>query len=170
MRVQPVGKLGKLRAACGARRSARAPRGRAALTMLRGSGSGLEFVFSEGGFGEAWSEISARLAERPSFYRGSEATAIFEGGRPEASFLEALVSAVGAQGIALRGIRGDAELAELAEAAEVAYLGPAPERPKLARRSPAARTPRAAPQGAAGAELTARARSLDPDFAGARAE
>jgi len=51
--------------------------------MLRGTATGLEFVFSGRTFDEAWAEIAERLAERPEFYRGSQATAIFDGEVPD---------------------------------------------------------------------------------------
>ncbi|GAC1520927.1 MAG: hypothetical protein NVS2B3_17310 [Vulcanimicrobiaceae bacterium] len=132
--------------------------------MVRGTAGGLEFVFSRGVFDEAWDEIVARLSERPDFYRGSEATAIFEGDPPSDAGLERLVEQSLARGITVRGLRGPAAFADVARRLGLAYLGEAP-RPTVAsfERKRAARAANAA-------ELTAPARSLDADFAGARAD
>ena len=131
--------------------------------MLRGTPAGLEFVFAGADFGAAWAEMSERLAERPDFYRGSSAVAIFEGAPGDGSIAEFL-SAVRERGIVVRGVHGPAAVAELAERHALPYLGAAP-RPTVAsfERKRAARAERAP-------DLTERARSLDADFAGARAD
>jgi septum formation inhibitor MinC len=133
--------------------------------MLRGTSAGLEFVFAGEGFDDTWADISSRLAERPDFYRGSQATAIFESAAiPSDDVLAHFLGEVGDYGIALRGVFGPAELAGVAERHALAYLGE-PPRPTIANieRKRAARTDRVV-------ELTERARSLDADFAGARAD
>jgi septum formation inhibitor MinC len=135
-----------------------------ALTMLRGTSAGLEFVFAGDAFDEAWAEMAARLAERPDFYRGSEATAIFEMAAPGDEALAQFLGAVDGYGIALRGIFGPEALAEVARRHALSYLGE-PPRPTVAsfERKRASRADRAA-------DLTDHARSLDADFAGARAD
>jgi septum site-determining protein MinC len=132
--------------------------------MLRGTSAGLEFVFAGEGFDETWADISTRLAERPDFYRGSEATAIFESTAPSDAAFSGFAQAVNGYGIALRGVFGPEALAEVAERHALAYLGEAP-RPSVAsfERKRASRADQAA-------LLTERARSLDADFAGARAD
>ena len=131
--------------------------------MLRGTATGLEFVFSGRTFDEAWAEIAERLAERPEFYRGSQATAIFDGEVPDEPGLERFLSAVSGYGITLRGLHGGASFEPLAERHALAYLGE-PPKPTVAsfERKRAAR--------AGKAQITERARSLDADFAGARAD
>ena len=130
--------------------------------MLRGTAAGLEFVLAER-VEAAWAEIDAKLAERPDFYRGSRAIAIFVGPPPADDVALRVVEAVQAYGITLRGFAGDAETGELAARLGVPYLGVPPRSSVTSfERKRAARADRAG-------ELTERARSLDADFAGARA-
>ncbi|MGP6157723.1 MAG: septum site-determining protein MinC [Vulcanimicrobiaceae bacterium] len=129
--------------------------------MLRGTAAGLEFAFGAAPFAQAWDEMAQRLAERPSFYRGSQATAIFDDAAPDEEAFASFLSAVAAYGIELRGIYGGDELTSFAERFELAYLG-APPRPRVAsfERKRAARA----------VKLSDTARSLQADFAGARAD
>jgi septum formation inhibitor MinC len=133
-------------------------------TMLRGTSAGLEFVFSGQAFDDAWAEMAERLAERPDFYRGSQATAIFDAETPGDDALLCFLAGVETYGIALRGVFGPEAIGELAERHAIAYLGE-PPRPSVAsfQRKRAERSERVV-------ELTERARSLDADFAGARAD
>ena len=56
------------------------------IAMLRGTASGLEFVFGDPrAFNEAAATVRARLADRPGFYNGSTATAVFDGRPPDDS-------------------------------------------------------------------------------------
>lgn len=132
--------------------------------MVRGTAAGLEFVFGNDGFDDAWSEIAARLTERPNFYRGSTATAIFDGEPPSEDALARIVEETHGFGITIRGVYGTAALAAIAKNLELAYLGE-PQRPTVAsfERKRAARA-------ASNVELTEHAKSLDADFAGARAD
>jgi septum site-determining protein MinC len=132
--------------------------------MLRGTAAGLEFVFAGRAFDDAWADMAARLAERPDFYRGSQATAIFDAEPSAEGDFQSFLDGVASYGIALRGVFGPAELAGLAERYALAYLGE-PPRPTVSniQRKRAERGDRAA-------ELTERARSLEADFAGARAD
>jgi septum site-determining protein MinC len=128
--------------------------------MVRGTKSGLEFVFATDAGVAELSEVASRLAERPDFYRGSRATAIFHGaplpGEAFAGFLET----VRAHGIDLHGLYGAAELGAFAQDHALAYLGepPRPVVTALGQRR----------QRRVVASLTDRARSLEADFAGAR--
>ncbi len=132
--------------------------------MLRGTAAGLEFVFAERAFDAAWSEILARLAERPDFYRGSTATAIFAAEPPAQAEVSAFLRALGEHGIELRGVYGAAAVAELAGRLALPYLGEPPHASVANfERKRAARASRAL-------ELTEAARSLEADFAGARAD
>jgi septum site-determining protein MinC len=132
--------------------------------MLRGTSAGLEFVFAGEAFDETWAEMAARLAERPDFYRGSEATAIFEVSVPGDEALVEFLGAVDAYGISLRGIFGPEMLAGVAQRHALSYLGEPPRRAVASfERKRASRADQAA-------LLTERARSLDADFAGARAD
>lgn len=132
--------------------------------MVRGTAAGLEFVFGKDGFDDAWAEIAARLMERPDFYRGSHATAIFDGDPPGDEALRRLREQSLAHGITLRGLYGGEAFAAVAERLELAYLGE-PARPTVSsfERKRAARA-------ASNVDLTEHARSLDADFAGARAD
>ena len=131
--------------------------------MLRGTAAGLEFVFAGRPFEEAWTEIADRLAERPDFYRGSQATAIFDGVSPDELGMERFLEVVRGYGITLRGVHGNDSLEPVAERHAIAFLGE-PPRPTVAsfERKRAAR--------AGKIEITEKARSLDEDFAGARAD
>jgi len=132
--------------------------------MLRGTAAGLEFVFAGSPFEEACAEMERRLAERPEFYRGSQATAIFNGEPPEEAALARFLETVSGFGIVLRGLYGGDAVAPVAERHALAYLGE-PPRPTVANieRKRAARAFKTV-------ELTAKARSLEADFAGARAD
>jgi septum site-determining protein MinC len=132
--------------------------------VLRGTAAGLEFVFGADAFGDAWDEMEQRLAERPHFYRGSQATAHFDGALPDEAGFKAFLSAVEGYGIELRGIYGGEDFADLAGRFELAYLG-SPPRPRVAsfERKRAARAERTV-------KLSETARSLQADFAGARAD
>ncbi len=143
---------------CNGRRTALEER----ALMVRGTAAGLELVFA-GPFADAWTEIAARLAERPEFYRGSRATAIFEAGAPDDAAIATLVTTVARYGIVLQGFYGGEEIREAAARHALGYLGE-PPRPKVAsfERKRAARE--------RASEITERARSLEPDFAGARAD
>jgi septum site-determining protein MinC len=131
--------------------------------MLRGTTAGLEFVFAGRPFDEAWVEIAERLAERPDFYRGSQATAIFEGDVPDEPGMTRFLDAVRGYDIALRGLHGGEAVASLAKRHALPFLGE-PPRPTVAsfERKRAARAEKL--------EITGSARSLDADFAGARAD
>jgi septum site-determining protein MinC len=130
------------------------------VLMLRGTKSGLEFVFaSEAGEAEL-SDLVARLAERPDFYRGSRATAIFHGPPLEEAGFGGFLATVREHGIELDGVYGAAEVEVLAQRHALPYLG---EPPRPVVTALGQRRPRRVV-----AALTDRARSLDADFAGAR--
>jgi septum site-determining protein MinC len=131
--------------------------------VLRGTASGLEFVFGTQAFEEAWDEIAQRLAERPNFYRGSQATAVFDGVLPDVDGFAAFLSAVQGYGIQLRGIYGGENFSGFAERFELAYLGTPPRPVASFERKRAARAERTV-------KLSETARSLQADFAGARAD
>ena len=131
--------------------------------MLRGTSEGLEFVFAHEPFDEALAAFRRRLGERPDFYRGSIATATFHGADPNAGALGQLQSLAASFGIELRGVYGGPGVAAATADAGPSYLG-APRRAVLAtdfERRRAARTV---------VPLTEGARSLQADFAGARAD
>jgi septum site-determining protein MinC len=93
---------------------------------------------------EALSELEARLAGQPNFYRGSSALVNFGDTLPSAHELQRLRSLLSDAGIALRGVAGSAEgLAGIAELEALSVEPPA-------------------------SLLSASARSLVADFAGAR--
>ncbi|HEV3157334.1 MAG TPA: septum site-determining protein MinC [Candidatus Baltobacteraceae bacterium] len=136
--------------------------------MLRGTAAGLEFVFGRRDFDAVSEEIVARLAEQPDFYRGSRATAIMVAGSPEGAAFQRFVTRIGEFGVVIGGIYGDDACAGLGERMGLPYLGLPPDQRVAAlenhRPAPASRVSRPS-EG-----LTPAARSLDADFAGARAD
>jgi septum site-determining protein MinC len=133
--------------------------------MLRGTSAGLEFVFVGRPFEDAWTEMSARLIERPDFYRGSQATAIFDDAEIPDADVRTFLDGIAEFGIVLRGVYGEPPLEALAARHTLPYLG-VPPRPTIGNfeRKRAARAERPM------REITDRAKSLDADFAGARAD
>ncbi|MBV9102966.1 MAG: septum site-determining protein MinC [Candidatus Eremiobacteraeota bacterium] len=132
--------------------------------MLRGTSQGLEFVFSDDG-AAALALFQRRLGERPEFYRGSVATASFAELVPSNELLRDLVSLTNQFGIELRGVYGAVDVATVAEANGLAYLG------LRQRESPRAVTDLGRRRASrSSAVLTDAARSLEADFAGARAD
>ncbi len=133
--------------------------------MLRGTSAGLEFVFAGQAFDHAWAEMSTRLNDRPDFYRGSGAVAIFDETDPGDEEFATFLSDIAEYAIELRGVYGRETIVPLAEKFAVAYLGKPPRRAVASfERKRAARADRPV------AEMTERAKSLDADFAGARAD
>ena len=134
-------------------------------SMLRGTSAGLEFVFAGLPFDDAWAEMSTRLSERPDFYRGSGAVAIFDDPAPADDDFAAFLEGIADFDIQLRGVYGQDELAIVAGKHAVAYLGKPPRRAVASfERKRASRAERPT------SEITDRAKSLDADFAGARAD
>jgi septum formation inhibitor MinC len=135
--------------------------------MLRGTAGGLEFVFSDGEFEETAHALRSRIGERPDFYRGSAASLILHGGPPDEAAVAAFLESMRGYGIEVRGLYGTDAVAALAVRHGIAYLGE-PVRPQPAPISSIdrRRTVPAAPP----PPLTDAARSLDADFAGARAD
>jgi septum site-determining protein MinC len=133
--------------------------------LLRGTAAGLEFVFGDEPFEEASAEVFARLAERPGFYRGSRATAVFVGVEiPGADTFAGFAQSVAEYGIELGGLYGPEGAPGLAEQSGVPFLGIAP------RPSVASLGSKRAAKAAQVVTLTEAARSLEADFAGARAD
>ena len=128
------------------------------MSTVRGRGRNLEIAIDR-----AWPDASAELREqfgdRPEFFRGSRAVAHLGTLEPTASELASMRDLLAEFGITLDGVAGTDALAPLLAELELAYLGPAPlaEVAALPRR----RTQRQV-------ELSASARSLVADFAGAR--
>jgi septum site-determining protein MinC len=136
------------------------------LALLRGTAAGLEFVFGDEPFEESSREVFARLAERPGFYRGSRAAAVFVGSEiPAAEDFAGFAQAVGEFGIELSGLYGPDPAIGLAEQSSLPYLGLAPRPSGVSSlgRKRAAKAVRTV-------SLTEAARSLEADFAGARAD
>ncbi len=132
--------------------------------VVRGTAAGLEFVFGEGSFDETSAEVCRRLAERPEFYRGSKAAAIFAGSPPDDEAFARFVAHVAGSGITLRGLFGSEEIAAFAARNALEYLGtPRSSAVAVLERKRAAPPDDALP-------LSERARSLDADFAGARTD
>ena len=113
------------------------------MTQLRGKGTGLEVVLAGQPFDEALAELADRLAQRPQFYRGSEATAVFDVAEPDPEDVARLGLLLDEHGIALRGLAVGGPVADALEA----------RREKRAKRE---------------VTLSDSARSLVADFAGAR--
>lgn len=114
------------------------------MTLIRGRGLGLELRLEVTDFETALLDLSAKLSERPGFYRGSSATAVL-GDAPGQTQVESLRTLLDEHGIELRGVETAAQAGE-----------------ELARRR-ALRPKREM-------KLSDSARSLVADFAGARAD
>ena len=126
--------------------------------LVRGKGRILEVVLT-GSYADAARDVRVHLAERPEFYRGSRATADLSTLAASEAEIRDLVALFGEFGVALDGVYGPQSVAEAVLSAEVAYLG----LPPLTEVTTKARRARAA-------VLSDGARSLDADFAGARAD
>jgi septum site-determining protein MinC len=110
---------------------------------------------------DACDELRAHLSERPDFYRGSHAVANLGALEPGASEIATFRDMLAEFGIILDGVSGLESLADELAALQLAYLGAAPvaEVSALPRSRPAREV-----------KLSAEARSLVADFAGARAD
>lgn len=114
------------------------------VTLLRGRLDGLEVTLGGRVLEEALSELEARLAEQPSFYRGSSAVVNFGETAPTAAELARLHNVLERSGVTLRAVSGSAaELEPFASANGLEY-------------------------DQAATRLSDAARSLVADFAGAR--
>jgi septum site-determining protein MinC len=122
----------------------------------------LEFVFGDPrAFNEAAATVRARLADRPGFYNGSTATAVFDGRPPDDKAFASFVAEVRALGIEMRGIYGPNDFATFAAQHALPYLGVPLHQPVVMLEEK--REERAV-------RLSEAARSLEADFAGARAD
>jgi len=138
------------------------------VLVLRGTPKGLEILLEGPSFAAAWSEVALRLAERPAFYRGTLATAVLAVAPASDEEFALMLGALRELGIDLRGISGDARIEALAARHDRPYLGPA--RRRAARPGPRLAVLDRAIRPADSGDLTHAARSLDADFAGARAD
>jgi septum site-determining protein MinC len=119
-------------------------RAKRSVTLLRGRLDGLEVTLGGRVLEEAMVELEARLAEQPSFYRGSSAVVNFGEAAPTAADLARLRNVLEGAGVTMRALCGSApELQEIAMAEGLECDAP-PQR------------------------LSDAARSLVADFAGAR--
>jgi septum formation inhibitor MinC len=130
------------------------------MSTVRGRGRNVEIAVDRS-LPAAGEELRAHFTERPDFYRGSHAVANLGTFEPEASEIAAFRDLLAEFGITLDGVSGADSLAQTLAELQLAYLGPAP----VAEVSALPRS-RAARQ----IELSAEARSLVADFAGARAD
>jgi septum site-determining protein MinC len=119
-------------------------RAQRSVTLLRGRLDGLEVTLGGRVLEEALAELEARLAEQPSFYRGSSAVVNFGDTAPTGADLSRLRNVLAAAGVTMRSLLGSAAEVQAYAAAE-----------GLEFEAPAAR-------------LSEAARSLVADFAGAR--
>jgi septum site-determining protein MinC len=119
-------------------------RAQRSVTLLRGRLDGLEVTLAGRVLEEAFAELEARLAEQPSFYRGSSAVVNFGETAPTAADLTRLRNVLEGAGVTMRALSGSAaELQGLACAEGLELDAPA-------------------------SRLSDAARSLVADFAGAR--
>jgi len=130
------------------------------MSTVRGRGRNVEIAVDRP-LPAAGEELREHFTERPDFYRGSHAVAnlgVFEPGATEIAAFRDLLAEFG---ITLDGVSGCDSLALTLAELQLAYLGPAPvaEVSALPRSRPARQI-----------ELSAEARSLVADFAGARAD
>jgi septum site-determining protein MinC len=78
------------------------------VTLLRGRLDGLEVTLARRDLAQAFEELEARLADQPSFYRGSSAVAAFGENAPAALDVTRLRTLLATAGIELRAISGSA--------------------------------------------------------------
>ncbi len=130
------------------------------MSSVRGRGRSVEIAVDRA-LPAAGEELRAHFIERPDFYRGSHAVANLGLLEPGAIEIGAFRDLLAEFGITLDGVSGPEHLAETLADLQLAYLGPAPvaEVSALPRSRPARQI-----------ELSAEARSLVADFAGARAD
>ena len=132
------------------------------MTLLRGRREGLEVSLSERDLEQACDELQARLAERPSFYRGASAVANFGDTCPSDAVLARLRGVLDEAGVTLRALSGTADgLAGLAHERGLDF-----EAPAIA----AAPSPPPAGPSERQMRLSDSARSLVADFSGARGD
>ncbi|MBV9234066.1 MAG: hypothetical protein JO030_08495 [Candidatus Eremiobacteraeota bacterium] len=115
------------------------------VTLLRGRRDGLEVTLPEHAVEHALDQLEARLASQPGFYSGSAAVANFGDAVPEAEVVERLRCILACAGVTLRALTGTSEaIAEVAARGGLEFES----HPQV--------------------KLSAAARSLVADFAGAR--
>jgi septum formation inhibitor MinC len=132
------------------------------VTLLRGRRQGLEVTLAGRELGPALDELEARLGERPGFYRGTAAVANFGTTPPSPSDLDRLHALLSSAGIELRAVAGSPDVEEVARGRGLAFEAASDGEHELERRR-ALRPKRET-------SLSAAARSLVADFAGARAD
>ena len=134
------------------------------MSVVRGKGRGLELNFAEAPFAEALAELRERLEERREFYRGSRATIVFGTQGVTEDRLRGLVALLDEFDVRLEAVVGPPECAALAgECGLEFHVRAALTSGEEFRRRRAARPKREL-------ALSPGARSLAPDFAGARAD
>jgi septum formation inhibitor MinC len=131
------------------------------VTILRGRRRGLEIALAGRPFEEALDELEDVLAQRPGFYRGTPAVARLGDDNPQPEEWNRLRAVLGNAGIVLEGILGGPSAERLAADAGLRF--------EVAQEPPASLPLRPARE-PSDAELSASARSLIADFAGARAD
>jgi len=135
------------------------------MALLRGKGLGLEIVLAGRNLDEALTELESRLLERPGFYRGTPAVAVFGNSQPTEAELSRLRALLDDGGIGLEALSGGPHLETLAAAFSLRYVSnvaQADTGDEFARRR-AMRPQRKL-------QLSDSARSLVADFAGARSD
>jgi septum site-determining protein MinC len=130
------------------------------MMLLRGKGQALEIGCSEHDVETICTDLRARLAQQPDFYRGSHAKAIFGSLVPSGDELEQLRDLLAEYEIVLDGVLGEDAVGVVAARSGLGYFGPAP----VLADAPSTKRP------ARQVRLSESARSLDPDFAGARSD
>jgi septum site-determining protein MinC len=95
------------------------------MTLLRGRGLGLEIMLAGRDFDEALAELDARLAERPDFYRGTRAVAVFGSAEPPPEQVGALRERLEAFGIIYGGerVKHDVKLSDSAQSLVADFAG-----------------------------------------------
>jgi septum site-determining protein MinC len=135
------------------------------MALLRGKGLGLEIVLAGRNLDEALTELESRLLERPGFYRGTPAVAVFGNSQPTEAELSRLRALLDDGGIGLEALSGGPHLETLAAAFSLRYVSTGTQADagdEFARRR-AMRPQRKL-------QLSDSARSLVADFAGARSD
>ncbi|MDE2572112.1 MAG: septum site-determining protein MinC [bacterium] len=122
------------------------------MPIVRGTRNGLEFDLFAAPLAELLPEIREKLAASPEFYHGASAVFSFGDAAPGDGAFDQLLTLLAEYRIQGAGVRGGPAIAEFAARASLAYLGPV------------------AKGGGKVHHLSHGARSVDADFAGARAD
>jgi len=135
------------------------------MALLRGTAQGLHISVGNTPIDVALADLAATFSAQPDFYRGSAAYLVLRDPLPDVEALERFLELFTEAGVGLLGLLGDTAVERLADEAGLPYGG-TPALSEESRESRPSRDPRVHERPV----LSDSARSLDADFAGARAD